>query len=233
MSSFIFKKENGRTVFNGDFESLYRTCADPWEQGVAGDNLDSAMARFYGVSRRKLANELGKLVKSKSSVCEVGCGSGFVADFLAHELDHCVMSGCDVSPTAISISKSNFSSINFFTHDICQGPLPRTFHVVILSNILWYVIHDFGNVIRNSLCSLNYDQGTCYLVIQNALFKNDQDQEFGSDFVRTPGDLVNRIECVLHSEPEVRGFDHSFFSISDVAIQYDFALSIVSFSRAK
>ena len=69
-----------------------------------------------------------------------------------------------------------------------------------MSNILWYVIHDFENLIMNSLSSLNRER-TSFLVVQNALFKSEQ--KYLKDIVNSIGTMTDLFTKRLLTLPSI------------------------------
>ena len=191
MSSYdyIFRNTRSGFKFTGDFESFYLNENDPWEQSASqNEGKNNEMANFYEISRQKLIDFLGSHINNNDSICECGCGTGYVTKSLLTKFPNQEISGCDISKTAIEKATQNFQNIDFFQHDILSGPLPQKYNVLILSNILWYVIHDFENLIMNSLTSLNRERES-FLVFQNALFKSEQ--KYFKDIVNSIGTLTD------------------------------------------
>lgn len=93
---FVFSKDTaGNLGFVGDFETLYQTEEDPWDQSAG----DSDMATYYAHSRKRLLATLSGL--AAASVVEVGCGFGIVTEEIRGlpSVERTV--GMDISPTAI------------------------------------------------------------------------------------------------------------------------------------
>lgn len=203
MSNVIFKRNHsGQLEFIGNFDKLYKNDDNPWGQALSED---SDMLSFYNISRSNLIDFISKNCNNINTICEIGSGTGHVARQLSHGLGNIAIDGCDISHNAVKLSQKNFNTINFYQHDILKDKLPKKYDVVILSNILWYVIHDFKSVIKNSLDSLNSNKGDdSYILIQNALFKSGQ--EYAAEIVRSPGMLVDLLESNVrdfHSEYEI------------------------------
>ena len=189
MTDYIFQESSNGIKFIGDFESFYLNENDPWEQSASQNKgKTNGMANFYEISRRKLLDLLASNINTNDSICECGCGTGYAAKSLLMKFPNHEVSGCDISKTAIEKATQNFQNIDFFQHDILSDPLPQKYNVLILSNILWYVIHDFENLIMNSLSSLNRERAS-FLVVQNALFKSEQ--KYFKDIVNSIGTLTD------------------------------------------
>ena len=74
---FVFKEIDNKLVFVGDFEGFYQATSDPWDQSA-----QSTMSDYYNASRERLCALL-KSLNSIDSVIEVGCGLGYVTNFLS------------------------------------------------------------------------------------------------------------------------------------------------------
>ncbi len=189
MTDYIFQESSNGIKFIGDFESFYQNEDDPWEQSaLQNKGRTDGMTNFYEISRQELLDFLGSHINNNDSICECGCGIGHVTKSLEMKFNDQKVSGCDISKTAIEKAIQNFQNIDFFQHDILSGPLPQKYNVLILSNILWYVIHDFENLIMNSLSSMNRERAS-FLVVQNALFKSEQ--KYFKDIVNSIGTMTD------------------------------------------
>lgn len=212
---YIFRKTKSGIKFIGDFESFYLNENDPWEQSASkNEGKNNEMANFYEISRHKLTDFLGLHINDNDSICECGCGTGYVTESLLMKFPNQEISGCDISKTAIEKASQNFQNIGFFQHDILSSPLPQKYNVLILSNILWYVIHDFENLIVNSLNSLNRERESL-LVVQNALFKSGQ--KYFQDIVNSIGTMSDLFTDRLLKVASI-GFD---FEINTKFIRRD------------
>lgn len=234
MTDLIFKKNKlGNIEFVGDFESLYASDDDPWGQSADGDN--ASMNEFYVQSRSVLCRGLGKVIDSfcvnseKITICEVGCGTGFLTNLIQSNLPSAYVWGVDVSASAVVKAKSNFPNIEFEHLDILLNKIERKAQVLLLSNIIWYVIHDMSSLMKNILHSLDWNSGSCYLVIQNALFKNNQ--KYGAELVSSIGTLT---DLFINSIPNYITINsvHSEFHRS-TKMYHDFGLVCIQLNRDK
>ena len=104
--------------FIGDFDGLYATESDPWCQ--SSNSLgSSSYSKYYDFSRTRLAEEIADI--KNQDLLEVGCGGGFVLNFLADSFPGSSLSGVDISPIAISQARKRFPEYNFLVGDI-QSP---------------------------------------------------------------------------------------------------------------
>ena len=229
MTEFVFKKkkaDEGELEFLGDFEGLYRADADPWGQSGDGDNLP--MNEFYKISRKVLCNRIADIFSAtyipdqKPNICEIGSGAGFLTIMLKEAVPSAHICGIDISETAIAKSKSQFPGIEFRCHNILGGGLGAKYDVLILSNILWYVIHDLENLTVNIVDSLKKNGGESFLVVQNALFKNEQ--SYGADVISSIGSMTDVFIKCLSGKVEILMVSSELHRSSDM--HHDFGLVI-------
>lgn len=226
MSNYIFENTDDSIKFIGDFESLYKSEEDPWEQSaIKSDESSNEMGNFYKISRHKLLDFIEPHANTSDSICECGCGTGHVTKSLALKFSQQSIYGCDISKTAIKKASDLFNDIDFFQHDILSSPLPKKYNFLILSNILWYVIHDFENLINNSLDSLDRGKPS-YLIVQNALFKSEQ--KYCKEIVDSIGTLTDLFVKRLMDCPKINNdleVDTKF--IRNHEMHHDFGLLLI------
>tara|TARA_Y100001963_G_scaffold56242_1_gene78720 strand:- start:62902 stop:63564 length:663 start_codon:yes stop_codon:yes gene_type:complete len=163
---FIFNKKEGFLTFVGDFEAFYTHEKDPWDQ--SGDTGE--MAPYYAHSRRRLVSNLKK--HDPSSILEVGCGLGFSSNFIKMNLPSADVTGMDISQTAIDSATKNFRNCQFKQGSILKEPAPQNhYDCIILSQLLWYIIHDFSTAMNNCLSYLNPNG---VIIITQAFLKGEQ-----------------------------------------------------------
>ena len=175
----LFSKKNVDDTLElvGDFDGLYKADKDPWSQSAEGaENLE--MKKYYDFSRAQLLKLLKK-INPNSNLLEVGCGLGFVMDFIAKNLAETSVSGLDISSEAIRRARENFPEYEFLKEDITKNRinLKKRFDVVILSQVLWYVLDDIETVMSN-VHGLITDRG--HFIITQAFPKK---QLYGSDII--------------------------------------------------
>ncbi len=189
----------------GNFDALYKENADPWGQSGIGSN---SMSAFYSITRSNLVRFIELNTESWESMCEVGCGTGHLTNILQGAFPGRTISGCDISDAAIKIARTKYVEIKFEQLDILTRALTPKTNILILSNILWYVIHDIDALTVNSLNSLcaSTADGKSYLIVQNALFKAEQN--YAADIVRSAGTLIDlffeKITSIYSGEIEIR-----------------------------
>lgn len=95
-------------------------------------------------------------------------------------LMNCSMCGVDISDKAVRKARELFPDITFITADITSNRFwPETeaplFDFVILSHVLWYVLHQFDQTIYNALSVLK--PGGLFVISQAFL----ADQKYGRE----------------------------------------------------
>ena len=103
-------------------------------------------------------------------MAEIGCGLGETTALLANNIPNIEFFEVDISQIAIEKANVRFKKIDFFCGDILKGPTYKKANVIILSNMLWYVLHDLENLRENIERSFKQSGESRYLVVQNAMF---------------------------------------------------------------
>ena len=170
---FVFRKQkDGSLELVGDFDAVYRNRIDPWSQSAASND---GWQEYYQHSRSKILNAINPTDKY---ILEVGCGIGYVIDFLNKNTDNCIIDGMDISNEAIKIANKTFPSSHFIVGDITNKNilLQKKYDVIILNQILWYILGSLDQVIKNVYHALQ-DGGV--LIVSQAFFKDYQ--SYGRD----------------------------------------------------
>jgi len=189
--NYIFRKDdNGELLFQGDFEGYYQNHSDPWDQ----NSTDSDISEYYKESRLKLLKVI-KGIKSNKNILEIGCGLGLVTNMLDKELENSIISGVDISSTAIHKAKAQYSNISFYEGDIADRKFKSEgqYDVVILNEMLWYVLEDLDLVINNIYEILNTNGS---LIITMA-FLNDQ--QYGKEIINGYSGLLEYCKLRISS----------------------------------
>ena len=189
--NYIFRKDdNGELLFQGDFEGYYQNNSDPWDQ----NSTDSDMSEYYKVSRLKLLKVIKGII-SNQNILEIGCGLGLVTNMLDKELENSLVSGVDISSTAIHKAKAQYSNILFYEGDIAdkQFKSEEQYDVVILNEMLWYVLEDIDLVINNIYEILN----TNGCLIITMAFLNDQ--QYGKEIINGYSGLLDYCKLRISS----------------------------------
>ena len=179
INEHVFReKSDGTLELVGDFEELYRSCSDPWEQSGGGND---AMAAYYKHSRHRLATVLKRVMATRAGpVLEVGCGHGHVVDYLSRELPYATVEGIDVSASAIEGARKRYPMRRFQRQDIRVDWTPHGNHrVIILNQVLWYILDG----LKQSLtCCYNHTEDSGYLVVSQGFPKERQRYAPSVDF---------------------------------------------------
>ena len=171
---FIFRRdESNRLHFVGDFDGLYSSHDDPWNQSLR----DEHMQRYYSLSRTKIATLLGDF--GIRHVLEVGCGLGSSTHDIA-KLSGAEFVGMDISETAIQKATARHPHLKFFHGDIMaldKEPVSTDakFDGILLNQILWYVMHDLPSIFRNCKRML---KARGYILFSTAFLPK---QDYGAD----------------------------------------------------
>lgn len=137
---YVFK--DGKFV--GDFEGMYQHSADiPWRMD---EGVEKIFSRISITILKKFHEE-----HRFKTVCDAGCGLGYMAKKIATELEGAALTGFDISQTAIDKAKELFPDIKFARYDLlAKNPPPaETYDLVVAKNIMWYVLEDVDLVFEN------------------------------------------------------------------------------------
>jgi SAM-dependent methyltransferase len=77
-----------------------------------------------------------------TSICDVGCGFGDLADYLAERFGGVSYTGVDLSPSLVAKARERHPALEFHCLDLLQEPFERTFDYVLLSGALNYRVED-------------------------------------------------------------------------------------------
>ena len=178
VNNYIFSKENnGELHFIGDFEGFYNEHTDPWGQS---GHTDIKYKKYYDYSRNNINRVIKSLNKKNISILEVGCGLGYVVDFIARNNQNIDVCGSDISKRAIQVAKQKFPNYNFFVNDITSRKkvTDKKFDIVIFNQILWYILEKFNDSIFNSHFIL---KNNGYFIISQAFLGSEQN--YGKDII--------------------------------------------------
>jgi SAM-dependent methyltransferase len=181
---YIFRNNYGSLEFVGDFDGLYNNDDNPWGQ----DGSDDRLGDYYKFSQNNILRNLHSLIDCKSML-EVGSGLGYVVDFF-NKNSHLICDGADISKVAIIKARTKFPQYEFYIFDIQDDALvaDKTYDIVVLNKVLWYVLEKFENVFSNVYNMLN-KRGI--FIISNGFM---DEQNYGKDIVDGFDGLVNYIE---------------------------------------
>lgn len=150
--NFVFCEDPTGLKLVGDFEGLYKSTPDPWNQS---GEVDDQMARYYEHSRAQLRGAINRYFGNNAiDGLEIGCGHGHVVDLLRKYNTRCSWSGLDISPTAIKEATEKYPDYPFYVEDITiEGfrnvSLTLPYDVVVVGQLLWYILHKMDAVVTN------------------------------------------------------------------------------------
>lgn len=151
---YIFK--DGKLV--GKFDDMYNYSREiPWHQDETSysifSNIDIVILQQY----------------QYQSICEIGCGLGYVSNRLNKELTskdggRPTVTEIDVSQTAINKAKSLFPEVRFICSDLLKERplLGEYFDLVMIKEVFWYVCNNLKQFLQN-VVALIKDDGFLYI----------------------------------------------------------------------
>jgi len=171
---YIFKNNDGKLVFVGNFEGLYCDQEDPWHQS----GRDGEIKDYYVNSRKRLESLLK--ISEPESILEVGCGLGYTTSMIQQCVPKCKVFGMDISKTAVEKATLLFPDLRFFSGNIMSPSIETDtkYDTVILNQLLWYILADLELVFSNCR-DLLLPGGK--IVISQAFLKSSQDQKYGKE----------------------------------------------------
>lgn len=169
MSDFVFAEKDGALAFVGDFDGLYRSEPDPWQQSAR----DGEMADYYRYSRQRIA-EMLLSHRVTGEGLEVGCGHGHAMKHIRRYGPSMRWSGGDISETAVVMARQKNPGCTFAVCDVTQPwglAYLGAFDVVLLNQTLWYVLEHLDTAITNCCGALKTDG---LFVVSQAFLKGEQ-----------------------------------------------------------
>lgn len=167
MNQHVFAEAPDGLKFVGEFDALYREQTDPWEQSATSGD----MGRYYAASRRNVIEVVHR--HKPDSGLEVGCGFGWLTAMLQGAFG-VQMTGMDISPTAVVQAQGRHpNGPRFVWGDILVDNEIGQFGAVIWAQMLWYVLEEIDDAVRNTLRCLA--PGGLFIVSQGFL----REQRYG------------------------------------------------------
>ena len=170
----------------GDWEGLYSTFEDPWEQSK---NYLNARRR---IAINKIAELNSKYVGLK--VLEVGCGFGFMTEELRKMgIESC---GTDISPTAIKKARQLHPLNRFEVSEYNNFWIYKSFNpdVVIMSELTWYILDSLDKYILDLKKYSATRSRSTFLVHLLATYKAGV-QNFGSHKFTNQEEILKYFDC--------------------------------------
>lgn len=171
--------------FIGAFEEMYRDCEDPWHQ----DQL------------QPVSREIALLLlrdRTYRRILDLGCGKGRFTNQIQTATGG-VVTGVDISPTAVSIARTRYPDIEFLSASVPPLNVSNTgCDLVVVGELLWYVLPQLA-LLLSEIQRVLVPDGRC-LVIQQ--FYRQGLQQYGRDVMETPEELIKMLpmELVHHVE---------------------------------
>lgn len=177
-NNFIFKNNNDKLEYVGDFNGLYSNESDPWNQS-------GSIRKEYAYSRKRQINILKNT--GITTLLDIGCGLGYTTDIFNNFF---ISSGLDVSSVAISRAREKYSNLNFYCEDITDTNFNHNikYDCVVFNQLLWYIIADFKSALINVKSILNNRNSK--VLISNFIFESDN-QNYGKEYFDGIGEIVS------------------------------------------
>lgn len=165
--------------FIGKFEEMYQKFEDPWHQmelefNVLGGSILASLIREYGLH----------------NVVEVGCGLGKITNMLNEACGDAVITGVDVSETAIHKAQNMYPQIEFKVANVRDiSEEWSEYDGIIFSDIMWYILQDLEVVIQK----LKENCAGKILMIKQVFYKGQQ--RYGTEYFTTQDEMINYLSC--------------------------------------
>lgn len=185
--------------FIGAFEEMYQNVNDPWYHGKAESvSYDIAL---YLISKYKICSKKGKIL-------DIGCGKGAFTYRIKKRCPSVEISAVDISQTAIKKAKKKYGrlKIDFEVMDVQKEykKIDKKFDLIIVSEILWYVLPNFAQILNNLKKNLK-PKG--YLLIKQAFYKPNE-QKYGREIVSSPEDMFKILKYKIVEMIELNRFEN-------------------------
>lgn len=202
MNEFVFREENDKIKFVGDFESLYQSENDPWQQS---SQKPSEMKDYYEFSRQNLIEIIQ--TKKLTKILEVGCGLGYTTNII-HARTGSDIDGLDISSTAVHKASNKYRHLKFHQGNIKDFTFQKRYSTIIMMQCLWYILQDFDSIIQNIT---NQIPAFGHILFSQAFLK---EQKYGTDVIDGYYGLVDYFEKhqryeIIYSEYNQNGMIHN------------------------
>lgn len=164
--------------FIDKFEEMYQKFGDPWHQMELEFNV--------------LGGILASLIREYSlhNVVEVGCGLGKITNMLNEACADAVITGVDVSETAINKAQKMYPQIKFKAANVRDiSEEWSEYDGIIFSDIMWYILQDLEVVIQK----LKENCAGKILMIKQVFYKGQQ--RYGTEYFTTQDEMINYLSC--------------------------------------
>jgi SAM-dependent methyltransferase len=155
------------------FERIYSDIDDPW--GQLGTPHGALGPGFYSETQHYLIGRIGSIFGTeKFRFSEIGCGLGNLTYALTRNFPSFTVSGYDISYAAVKKAKLRFPQTSFYQLDILQNAVVPQCECILLSNVIWYLLHDIERLVDSLFRSFTLGDSSNYLLIQNPYFFKGQ-----------------------------------------------------------
>ncbi len=180
-------------TFRGEFETMYEDIEDPWGCAAVADSLNNRLFLEILFSEREFKR-----------ILDVGCGLGAFTQRVKERQPEARVSGCDISATAIRKAGAAYREIDFFVLDIQKEEIPGQYDLVILSEVLWYILDNVGEVFAKIRAALRPGG----LLAIHQYFPDEQ--RYGAEII--PG--AEGFDCFIESRTPFR-YERKIFSFGN------------------
>jgi 2-polyprenyl-3-methyl-5-hydroxy-6-metoxy-1,4-benzoquinol methylase len=171
--------KNGK--FIGAFEQMYQDIDDPWHHGDASA-IQYDIALFL-IKRYKICVRGGRIL-------DIGCGKGAFTSRIKKQIPKSRILAVDIAPTAIKKAKEKYGKlgIDFEVMDIRRdyNGLKEKFDLLVLSQLMWYVLPKFRNIIYHLKVKLKRNG---YVIVNQTFYKPGV-QKYGVKIVSSEEDML-------------------------------------------
>ena len=140
------------------------------DSSVALEYLDFMGTEDGKTQREVLGSAILERLKKlpKSSVLEVGCGTGWLAKDISKVSNE--VCGCDISSELLQIARTDFPNVRFEQTDICEKrPFPEKKFDVVIANMALHDCTDQVAALKNIFSSLSQN-GNLIVTIPNPYY---------------------------------------------------------------
>jgi SAM-dependent methyltransferase len=172
----------------GAFDEMYQDHSDPWACSGQVGSFDNDM--FLTAVRR--------VARPGHHLLDIGCGLGALSARMRDEVSGLTrLMACDISPDALTKARATWNgrpdrlAIEFHQMDVRDQALkfPAGFDIVTMSQLAWYVLPEFPDVLRKARAAMKLGG---HLVILQVFLPPDR-QLYGREYMTKPDDLQRMI----------------------------------------
>lgn len=168
-----FIKPDG--TFVGNFEAIYRSFEDPWEQSVQA---------FRSPLKKVILLRISQLPERR--VIDIGCGNGTYTELIRIDADANVL-GLDISPKAISNARSKYPLCRFEVASASEVTMFADMKptAICMCEVTWCILDFFEEI----LASLR-EHFPNALFFHTLTFYGPGEQKYGTEYFTCLEDLL-------------------------------------------